>query len=141
MITIVEDNQINQLMKLMQKLWPEDSIEELKEEFYTSNEESFLYHTSEDGTIGFIQLSLRHDYVEGCDTSPVAYIEGIYVEEQYRRQGIALELLEFAENWGKKRNCTELASDCELENALSIKFHKGTDFEEVNRLVCFKKKL
>ena len=143
MIVRVDKDLIEKLVIFAHMLWPEDSKEELKEDFYESldlkNEQAFLYEMADVGYIGFIQLSLRHDYVEGCDSSPVAYIEGIYVEEQYRRHGIAQELVKFAESWGRERDCIELASDCELENNLSIDFHSGSGFTETNRLVCFKK--
>lgn len=145
MIVLVDKENVEKLVFFAHILWPENSIEELEEDFMESldlkNEQAFLYEMSGIGYIGFIQLSLRHDYVEGCDSSPVAYIEGIYVEEQYRRHGIAQKLVMFAESWGRERACTELASDCELDNNLSIEFHNGSGFTEMNRLVCFKKEI
>ena len=143
MIIKVDMELIEQLAIFANKLWPDNLAEELKEDFRDSvidgDEQAFLYKIEEVGYVGFIQLSLRHDYVEGCSSSPVAYIEGIYVEDEYRRRGIAQELMDYAVVWGKEHGCTELASDCELDNELSILFHSGSGFEETNRLVCFKK--
>lgn len=122
------------------KLWPENHDEEARALFTTllrkSNEEAFIYkHNNQ--YIGFINMSLRYDYVEGTDSSPVGYVEGIYVEEAFRGRGIAHELLKAGEVWARDRGCTQLASDCELHNDPSLKFHKAVGFTEVNRLVCF----
>ncbi len=96
----------------------------------------------EDGqAVGFAQCQLRFDYVEGAESSPVGYLEGIYVEDAYRRRGIADALLRFCEAWAGERGCTEFASDCALENTDSLRFHLRAGFAEVNRVICFLKKL
>ena len=46
-------------------------------------------------------------------------------------------LVECVEDWGKEKGCSEMASDCELDNYLSVDFHKALGFKEANRLVCF----
>ncbi len=38
---------------------------------------------------GFAQCQLRRDYVEGTSSSPVGYLEGIYVDEARRHRGHA----------------------------------------------------
>lgn len=85
------------------------------------------------------QCQLRHDYVEGTDSSPAGYPEGIFVEEAVRGKGIAAALLVRCESWAKEKSCTEFASDCELLNKASIRFHKALDFSEANPIVCFRK--
>ena len=79
--------------------------------------------------------------MEGTDSSPVGYLEGIYVEEDCRKQGIARALLAACENWAKTKGCTEFASDCELDNTQSLRFHLNVGFIEANRIICFTKKL
>ena len=91
--------------------------------------------------IGFAQCQLRHDYVEGTETSPVGYLEGIFIEEKYRKKGYAKQLLAACENWALEQGCTEFASDCELDNTESLKFHMSLGFEEANRVICFTKSL
>ncbi len=91
--------------------------------------------------IGFAHCSLRHDYVEGTDSSPVGYLEGIFVLEEYRRCGIAKALLAACEAWAKNLGCLEFASDCELTNQTSLFFHEKLGFAEANRIVCFCKTL
>ena len=99
-----------------------------------------FFLAEEDGQpVGFAQCQLRHDYVEGTDSSPAGYPEEIFTEEAVRGKGIAAALLARCESWAKEKSCTELASDCELLNEASIRFHKALDFSEANRIVCFRK--
>lgn len=123
------------------KLWGNHSEEELSAEIsgllLLTGTAFFL--AEEDGQpVGFAQCQLRHDYVEGTDSSPAGYPEGIFTEEAVRGKGIAA-LLVRCESWAKEKGCTEFASDCELLNEASIRFHKALDFSEENRIVCFRK--
>ncbi len=95
----------------------------------------------DDKPIAFAQCSLRHDYVEGTDSSPVGYLEGIYVQERYRKRGYGAELLSECEKWAREVGCTEFASDCELDNADCFRFHMSLGFKEANRIICFRKEL
>lgn len=126
------------------ELWPHSTQEELAEEFETLLSQTdctvFLLET-EDGPAGFAQCQLRHDYVEGTETSPVGYLEGIYVRPEYRRQGHGRTLLTACEQWAREQGCTEFASDCELENTHSAGFHEKLGFREARRIICFTKKL
>ena len=70
--------------------------------------------------IGLALVSLRHDYVEGCITSPVGYLEGICVKEEYRNKGIASILCKECEKWAKEKGCVEFASDCEINNDMLL---------------------
>jgi aminoglycoside 6'-N-acetyltransferase I len=90
---------------------------------------------------GFAEATLRRDYVNGCATSPVAFLEGIYVEPWARRQGVARTLVNAVEAWGQEKGCRELASDALLENADSHGMHRGLGFEETERVVYFRKNL
>ncbi|MDW8704906.1 GNAT family N-acetyltransferase [Streptococcus suis] len=101
----------------------------------------FLYYSQSEESKAWISLSLRHDYVEGCQASPVAYLEGIFISSNYRSQGIAEELLHFAEGWAKSRGIGQLGSDAELDNLLSQKFHIKHGFREVSRTVHYVRNL
>ncbi|MBP3616853.1 MAG: GNAT family N-acetyltransferase [Lachnospiraceae bacterium] len=130
--------------KLAIQMWEDNTVEGLAEDLtkIIDSPESavFLLYDGEIA-IGFAQCQLRHDYVEGTDSSPVGYLEGIFVEEAYRNKGYAKELLKQCEAWAKDMGCTEFASDCELENTGSLAFHLKMGFEEANRVICFTKKL
>lgn len=90
--------------------------------------------------VGFIELSLR-SYAEGCTASPVAYIEGLYVAEPYRRLKVGGALVAAAEAWAKSRGHVELASDTQLENVVSLSVHRAYGFTETERIICFRKTL
>jgi aminoglycoside 6'-N-acetyltransferase I len=123
--------------ELCAALWPETAKEELLRERALGNLPHEYLYLVDGGAIAFMSLSLRRDYVEGTESSPVAYLEGIYVKPEHRGKGIARELVEFAKEWALKNGCSELASDCELENKESELFHKKVGFQEANRIICF----
>lgn len=141
MIEIMTRENMSHCYEMTKKLWSYIDEEELREEveIYLSSDKyiSYMYKGEDDTYLGFIQLSIRNDYVEGSTSSPVAYIEGIYVDENSRGLGIAKKLVEAGADWGKSKNCKQLASDTEIENQLSIDFHTSIGFEEANRIVCF----
>lgn len=89
---------------------------------------------------GMIEARLR-DYGEGCETSPVGYIEGWFVHPEFRGKGIAGVLAGAAEDWARGKGCTEMASDTWLDNEASIRAHVKSGYFEVERLVHFMKKL
>ncbi len=156
------------------QMWKSHSIEELTNEFcdYINQGCGVVFLTIVEGrAIGFAQCGLRHDYVEGtktspvgylegifvaeeyrnrglaknmekaCETSPVGYLEGIFVAEEYRNRGLAKNMEKACEKWAKEQGCVEFASDCEWNNIDSWKFHLKMGFEEANRIICFRKKL
>ncbi len=131
-----------ELARLANQMWGGKEITERAEEFKalieSENAACFLKY-EEEVAVGFAQCQLRHDYVEGTETSPVGYLEGILVEEAFRHKGYAKELLTECEKWAKSKGCTEFASDCELENEESLRFHMAMQFEEANRVICFRK--
>ena len=144
MIRKAEIKDLHILSELACQLWPDNTVEEMRLEFseiITKTDAAFFLAYVEETAIGFAQCQLRHDYVEGTDSSPVGYLEGIYVADGYRKQGVAKELLSACESWAKTKGCTEFASDCELTNMESLKFHLSMGFEEANRIICFAKKL
>jgi len=140
MIIPVSNENVKEWVALCDELWPEDDGENVAEwiEEWKNGElpHEYLYYF-DDKAVAFISLELRHDYVEGTDSSPVGYLEGIYVKPSYRKHGIARELVEFAKKWALSKGCTEFASDCELGNEASRLFHNQLGFKEANRVICF----
>ncbi len=143
MIRKAEPGDEKSLANLASKLW-ESSPEELTEEFEALLQDPkcalFLLYT-EDTPIGFAQCQLRQDYVEGTNSSPVGYLEGVYVEPWVRRKGNARRLISACEAWAKAQGCREFASDCELSNRESLAFHLASGFTVANRIICFVKPL
>ena len=90
--------------------------------------------------IGFAEVS-RRAYAEGCDTSPVGFLEGWYVIPERRGQGVGRALVDAAEAWARGLGCREFASDAVADNAGSAAAHRRLGFEEVVVIRCFRKSL
>jgi aminoglycoside 6'-N-acetyltransferase I len=91
--------------------------------------------------VGFVEASKRVDYVNGTTTSPVAFIEGLYVAPESRRRGVARALVESVAMWASREGCKELASDSLLDNTAAHAAHRALGFEETERVVYFCKAL
>ena len=132
------------LANLAVRMWDSHSVNELIVEFseiISKGKAQFFLEYENNIPVGFAQCQLRYDYVEGTKNSPVGYLEGIFIKEGYRNKGYAKELLAECEAWAKCNGCQEFASDCELNNADSFRFHKAMNFTEANRIICFTKTL
>ena len=90
--------------------------------------------------VGFAEAS-RRAYAEGCETSPVGFLEGWYVLPTHRRQGVGRALVAAAEDWARALGCGEFASDALADNAMSAAAHQALGFEEVEVIRCFRKRL
>ena len=122
----------------------DSSLLELEAERLVANparQVAFLVVSSGRRAVGFVEVSLRSDYVNGCTSSPVAFLEAIYVKPEFRRQGIARRLCEASARWGLGKGCTELASDALIDNTLGHEMHRCVGFEETERVVYFRKSL
>ena len=91
--------------------------------------------------LGFVEASKRVDYVNGTSSSPVAFVEGLYVVPDARRQGVARALVESVVNWALDEGCTELASDALIDNGTAHAAHRALGFEETERVVYFRRAL
>lgn len=144
MIKQATDTDSITLAELAVQMWNSHTVSELEADFskIISSETAVCFiKYLENKPIGFAQCGLRSDYVEGTESSPVGYLEGVFVIEKYRNKGYAKELLITCEKWAKDKGCNEFASDCELDNTNSFKFHMAMGFEEANRVICFRKEI
>ncbi len=134
----------NIIAQMAVKLWPGNAEEELIADFkeiIAGDEAAVFLCFVENKAIGFAQCQLRYDYVEGTSTSPVGYLEGVFVEEKHRSHGYGKILVRACEQWAKEKGCAEFASDCELDNQQSLLFHLHAGFQEANRIICFAKRI
>ena len=125
-------------------LWPDEAANlagEMGRMLADPDAVNFLARDAAGAAIGFIEATVRHDYVNGCATSPTAFVEGLFVAEAHRRQGVARALVAQVEDWARERGLTELASDALLENRKSHAAHLAMGFEETERVVYFRKML
>lgn len=130
--------------KLAVKLWNDADYNELKKEFedlVQSGSDIIFTAYFQSEMIAFAHCSVRNEYVEGANTNHVAYLEAIYVAENFRRNGIGGFLIKNCENWAKKQGITEFASDCSIYNAESINMHKASGFSESAKLIHFIKNI
>lgn len=125
-------------------LWPEEDLADLREGidalFDGSWDQTVLVYEDAGALIGMIELSERL-YAEGCETSPVAFIEGWFVAEEKRGKGVGRSLVKAAEAWARAKGHSEIGSDTQLWNENSQKAHAALGFEEVERIVAFRKAL
>jgi aminoglycoside 6'-N-acetyltransferase I len=92
-------------------------------------------------TVRFLEVGLR-SHADGCDSArSVGFIEGWYVLETWRRQGVGTQLVATAEEWARAQGCTEMASDTWIDNKDSQGAHEALGFEVVDRCVHFRKRL
>ena len=144
-ITKVIKRDFSDWVELGIEFWSKHSAESIKKDFRrmldSNKEQSFLCRNEKGVAIGFIDISIRTDYVEGSKTNPVGYLEGIYVKKQYRKQGIATLLLKEAEKWLKNKKVFEIGSDAEIHNKISHKFHKKLGFKQGETIIHYLKKI
>ncbi|MTE11837.1 aminoglycoside 6'-N-acetyltransferase [Nocardia aurantiaca] len=145
LIARVTAESIDEVASLRYALWPvSDEAEHRAElvELADSPDAVVLVARTEAGEpVGYAEASIRRDYVNGCDTSPVAFLEGIFVAPGHRLHGIASALCGAVEEWARAVGCTELGSDALLENAVAHRFHQAKGFEERERVVYYRKRL
>lgn len=129
-------------LRMRLALWPEEPLDESQAEMREMLENPLtpvFVAERENGKLGgFLEGGTRR-YAEGCDTRPVAYIEGWYVDEDLRRRGIGRRLVEAMEAWTRAQGFAELASDTWLENEISQQAHLALGFEECERIVTYRK--
>jgi aminoglycoside 6'-N-acetyltransferase I len=144
-IATAAEQDVDDWAALRHALWPEGSIAEHAAEAWAmlddGNAIALVARDDAGAAIGFAEAALRHDYVNGCETSPVLFLEGIFVAPEARRQGIARALIDRVAQWGRMRGCREFASDAALDNAASHALHATLGFAETERVVYFRQTL
>ena len=126
--------------RLRLALWPDCSDADNDSWFARDDAETFVAVRPDGSLCGFVEVGSR-PYAEDCETSPVGYIEGWYVEPDARKTGVGRGLLQAAERWARGKGYTEMASDALLENTVSHAAHRRCGYEETERLVMFRKSL
>ena len=147
LIRIATLTDVDAWVGLRARLWPDTSLEAHRGEAVamlakpTGEGVVLLAVDPERGICAFAEASLRHDHVNGCETSPVAFLEGIYVRPGNRGSGLGRRLAMAVKSWARERGCAELASDAPLDNVGSHGFHAAVGFEETARVVYFRERL
>jgi len=126
--------------RMRRALWSDSQERELDELLQSDSEQVFFAERDGGGLCGFLEAAIR-PWASGCQSQPVGYIEGWYVDPDMRRQGIGGRLVKAAEDWARSRGCREMASDAELPNTTSQQAHRALGYEETLRLVLYRKPL
>ena len=139
------ESDLGEWLRLRQLLWDQSGEDDHKDEMVGIIEHSdsqFVVVADAGGgrLAGFLEASIR-SHVEDCETENVGYLEGWYVDEAHRQQGIGARLVTFAEEWAREKGCTEMASDAEIGNTVSLEAHARLGYTETSRLVHLKKEL
>ncbi len=136
------DRDIEQWVNLRRQLWPRCSPEEQSFEvrsiLSTSNSTALLAVDDAGNVLGFIELSIRN-YAEGCYSTHVGYVEGIFVGTENRRRGVSNELFRAGELWALKQGCFEMGSDTDIGNRRSLSVHRKLGYSEIERTIHFRK--
>jgi aminoglycoside 6'-N-acetyltransferase I len=122
--------------------WPDSTEAEVEARLHVAPDRgvTLVAQRREGGLAGFAEVDLRR-FADGCDASPVPYLEGLWVDEDQRRSGVATALVRGVEAWCRARGFPELASDSEISNEPGVRFHLRAGFEEVQRNITFRKRL
>lgn len=138
------ESDFNDWLRLSAALFPEHTSAELApwmRQFRTREDGEVFIACRDDGTVcGFVEVAAR-PYADGCDTSPVGFIEAWFVDPDMRRAGVGRALLAAAEDWARGRGYSEMASDALLDNTISHRAHEGAGYMEVERAVRYRKPL
>jgi aminoglycoside 6'-N-acetyltransferase I len=145
-IAPVRPDDIDDWVRMRAVLWPEAPAEVHRAEVEFALLEAdrwraWIVRSVRGAALGFAEASIRTDYVNGCETSPVVFLEGIWVEPEARRRGIASALVQVVEAWGREHDCREFASDALADNLQSHALHRALGFEETERVVYFRRQV
>jgi len=121
-------------------LWPDadDPQEELAESLADAEGAVFLACLAGGEAVGFAEVRLRHDYVNGTESSPVGFLEGWYVQPHWQGHAVGRALLAAVQAWTRAAGCSELASDSRVEDVQAHAAHRACGFEETERVVYFR---
>jgi len=140
----VKKSDKSEWLRMRLLLWPYSTAESFSsdmDDLLADTRSPVFVAVRPDGKLGgFLEAGTRK-YADGCETNPVGYIEGWYVDKDLRGQGIGAALVYAAEEWARSQGLLEMASDTWLENETSIQAHLKLGYEEMERLVHFAKRL
>jgi len=141
---VPSDPNVEVYQRLRARMWEIEPVQNAEEvEKILDDQEDwavFVACIDGHGCVGFLEVWLR-EYAEGASSSPVGYLEGWFVEPEFRCKGIGRSLVIAGEEFARKAGCVEMASDSQVDNVGGIRAHQQAGYREVERIVCFLKSL
>lgn len=144
-IRAISESDLSEWLRLRMMLWDESSEDEHKIEmvdiFEDSDSQLVVVADVNGGHLaGFLEASIR-SHVEDCETDYVGYLEGWFVEKDFRLSGMGRRLVGYAEQWARQKGCVEMASDAEIDDVVCQQAHDQFGYLETSRLVHLRKEL
>ena len=143
LVPIIRDD-FSDWSQLRRKIYPilsrEFDLREMESIFGSKIWHCWFIEREDGERIGLVELSLRN-IVDGCLSSPVPYLEGLYVKETERGKGRGTQVVEMIKRWCREHGYSELATDAELTNTSAQKFYEKLGFEQVDRVVEYRLEL
>jgi aminoglycoside 6'-N-acetyltransferase I len=141
----LRETDLDDWLRLRKLLWDETAEDDHKAEMidildHYDSQLVLFAETDSKRLIGFLEASIR-PFVEDCETDHVGYLEGWFVEPEFRKLGIGRQLVRQAEAWARDKGCVEMASDAEIGNGTSLAAHLNLGYKETSRLVHLRKEL
>jgi len=133
-VRLMQEEESPEVTEMMRTLWPGG------DSYDFAGETVFVWERDGGGLGGFVSFSIR-PWAEGCDSTPVPYIEGWWVAPDLRRAGVGRALVRAVEKWSREHGYRELGSDVELDNGVSLRAHAALGFEPTLRVQFFRKHL
>jgi aminoglycoside 6'-N-acetyltransferase I len=127
-------------LRMRNALWPDQTAADMAAWLARADAAVIVAVRAPTGLCGFAEVGDR-PFADGCWSSPVAYLEGWYVDPDARRQGIGAALIRAVEDWARQHGYRELASDALVTNVISQQAHQRLGFTEVHRAVQYRKEL
>ncbi len=121
---------------MRQQLWPEEGRDDLAELARIHVPCTVLVAEREGLPAGFAEATIR-SMVDGLYFAPAAYLEGIWVAPEARRQGVATALLAAVIEWARGQGVEGTGSDAYADNAASIAWHRHAGFAAEPGVVRF----
>ena len=138
------DSDWSEWLRMSQALFPtssdDDHTVDMKRFLGRDDAAVFIAERPDGSVCGYVEAGTR-SHADGCETSPVGYIEAWYVDADVRRHGYGRALLAAAEAWAVEQGYREMASDALIDNVTSHEAHKASGYIEGDRVVGFRKVL
>jgi aminoglycoside 6'-N-acetyltransferase I len=142
-VETVRRSQLDDWRRMRAALWPECPDEQHAREMADilgdpEFNAAFLAHAPDGLPVGFLEVSIRLS-AEGCKPGRIGYVEGWFVEPDWRGKGLGASLIHAAESWAAERGCREMASDSDVDNVGGCQAHRCLGYQEVSLLAHFRK--
>ena len=125
---------------MRQQLWPEEGRDDPADLARMHVPCTVLVAERAGAPIGFAEATIR-SVVDGLYFEPAAYLEGIWVALEARRQGVATALLAAVVEWARAQGVNGIGSDAHADNAESIAWHRTVGFVVESEVVKFTRAL